>query len=56
MKIAAIYLAYAFSLTYATWVLYLAVMNLSKANKAGTRAAPTLEGLTAELPALVWPE
>lgn len=24
--------------------------------EAGTRAAPTLEGLTAELPALVWPE
>lgn len=29
-------LAYAFGLTYATWILYLAVMNLDRAKRAGT--------------------
>jgi len=35
MKLAAFYLVYALGLTYATWVFYLAVMNLAKAKKAG---------------------
>ncbi len=30
-----IYIAWAFGVTYATWILYLAVMNLSRAKKAG---------------------
>ena len=37
------YLLFALGLTYATWILYLAVMNLSRAKKAGllTRTALT---------------
>jgi hypothetical protein len=35
MKLAALYLLFALGLTYATWVFYLAVMNLAKAKKAG---------------------
>jgi hypothetical protein len=35
MKLTALYLAYAFGLTYATWIFYLAVMSLSRAKKAG---------------------
>ncbi len=36
------YLAYAFGLTYATWILYLAVMNLGRAKKAGTLSKTAL--------------
>lgn len=35
MKLFALYLVYALGLTYATWVFYLAVMNLAKAKAAG---------------------
>lgn len=35
MKIAALYTLYALGLTYATWVFYLAVMNLARAKQAG---------------------
>lgn len=38
------YILFAFSLAYATWILYLAVMNLAKAKEAGklSRAARVL--------------